>query len=166
MERIIKAKELKPGDQFKMNKQRVFRTVGKIVPVTKETWEENSFKALEGKMLIILSDCRQIVIEPETEVKCLRHSRMAEQVDFIFFRMKDKSFREWKDFYEAYCFREIVTPYSVKYVDNKAISDISKGIFKPPSRTGKFFEIYIESYAYRVSLFKFNLPNDDNGLPF
>lgn len=58
------ASQLKPGHQFKYApRQRDFRTVNKIVPVPESGPEHH-----RGGLIIVLSNCRTIVLQPEHEV--------------------------------------------------------------------------------------------------
>ncbi|MBX9886657.1 MAG: hypothetical protein K2Y30_01830 [Flavobacteriaceae bacterium] len=58
------AKQLTPGDQFKWdNKQRDFRTVNKIVPVP-----ESGPEQYRGGLIIVLSNCKTVVLKPDDEV--------------------------------------------------------------------------------------------------
>lgn len=58
------ASQLKPGDQFKYaTKQRDFRTVNKIVPVP-----ESGPKEYKGGLIIVLSNCKTLVLQPDHEV--------------------------------------------------------------------------------------------------
>lgn len=58
------AKQLIPGDQFKWDKkQRDFRTVNKIVPVP-----ESGPKEYRGGLIVVLSSCKTVVLQPNHEV--------------------------------------------------------------------------------------------------
>ena len=58
------ASQLKPGDQFKYApRQRDFRTVKDIVPVPESGPEE-----YRGGLIIVLSNCRTLVLQPSHEV--------------------------------------------------------------------------------------------------
>ena len=61
----MKAKELQPGQQFKQKGQRKWRTVIKVVDCDIIRGRPVEHK---GKLLIVLDDCRQWVIDPETEL--------------------------------------------------------------------------------------------------
>jgi hypothetical protein len=61
---IATAKDLKSGDEFKwMPRQQNFRTVNKIVPVPESGPEHH-----RGGLIIVLADCKQIVLQPGEEI--------------------------------------------------------------------------------------------------
>jgi hypothetical protein len=63
--KTMKAKELQPGQQFKQNGQRKWRTVNKV-------FECDSFKGnpevYKGQLLVVLDNCRQLILDPEDEL--------------------------------------------------------------------------------------------------
>lgn len=61
---VATAKDLKPGDEFKWQpRQRNFRTVNKVVPVP-----ESGPEHYRGGLIIVLSNCRTIVLQPGEEI--------------------------------------------------------------------------------------------------
>jgi hypothetical protein len=61
---VATAKDLKSGDEFKwMPRQINFRTVNKIIPVP-----ESGPEQYRGGLIIILTDCKQIVLQPGEEI--------------------------------------------------------------------------------------------------
>jgi hypothetical protein len=61
---VSTVKDLKPGDEFKWTpRQKTFRTVNKIVPVP-----ESGPKHHQRGLIIVLNDCKTIVLQPEEEI--------------------------------------------------------------------------------------------------
>lgn len=61
---LATAKDLKPGDQFKYRpRQKEFRTVNKVVSVP-----ESAPKQFQGQLIIVLSNCRTLTMQPQEEV--------------------------------------------------------------------------------------------------
>ena len=61
---MSKVRDLKVNDFFRTPTQRKFRQVKVIHPLG----ESGSFEAHRGKLLIILENCRQWVLDLETEI--------------------------------------------------------------------------------------------------
>jgi len=61
----MKAKELIPGQAFHLPGKRKFRTVKKVFECD---LMKGSPEAHKGKLLIVLDDCRQIILDPEADL--------------------------------------------------------------------------------------------------
>jgi hypothetical protein len=55
-----KVSELKPADEFKIGKQRKWRVVHSTYPSSLG----------DGKILVVLVNCGQLVLQPDLEVTC------------------------------------------------------------------------------------------------
>jgi len=61
----MKISDLQPGQQFKLLHQLKFRTVSRII----ELGHGNNIpKEHKGKTLVLLDDCKQLTIDPTTEI--------------------------------------------------------------------------------------------------
>ena len=69
----MKAKDLQPGQQFKRKGQRKWRTAKTVIVLTARNGTPIE---LVGKLLIVLNDCRQWALDPETEL-ILNENQMA-----------------------------------------------------------------------------------------
>lgn len=61
----MQAKDLKIGNGFKLKGQRKLRFINKIIKL-KET--DNILPEHRGKLLIIHSGCKQLILDPETNI--------------------------------------------------------------------------------------------------
>lgn len=57
----MKAKDLQPGQEFKREGQRKWRTVSNVIA-------NSQLPTLKGKVLIILDNCGQLVLSEECEI--------------------------------------------------------------------------------------------------
>jgi hypothetical protein len=61
------AKELKPGDAFRLPSKRKFRTV-KVVDTLSLARGDKMPKQFDGKLLVVFDTCKQIVLSPDDEI--------------------------------------------------------------------------------------------------
>ncbi len=64
----MKAKDLQSGQAFHLPGKRKFRTVKKVFECDPKKGFLDEHK---GKLLIVLDDCRQMILDPDTEVMIL-----------------------------------------------------------------------------------------------